>query len=130
MASEGGPPMGILASLSGEPVGWCACGPRSRYEVAAASPHGLLHTRPREDDDSVWLVPCLFVKRENRGQGITRALIRSALDVARDHGAVAVEGWPSDSGGFVGRERVFEDLGFVCVARPEPGRAIMRLELG
>jgi hypothetical protein len=36
MVMAGGPPMGILASVAGEPVGWCACGPRSRYAVPSA----------------------------------------------------------------------------------------------
>ena len=31
---------------------------------------------------------------------------------------------------FVGREKVFELAGFRCVSRPDPSRAIMRLDLG
>jgi len=135
MALGIGPPMGILASMSGEPVGWCACGPRSRYAVAEGGRSSLLQGLDRKEDEAVWLLPCLFVRAENRGQGVTYGLIRAAVELARQDGAWAIEGWPTagsdrrPSDGFVGRESVFEDLGFRCVARPNPQRAIMRLEL-
>lgn len=134
-ASGTGPPMGVLAAVSGKPVGWCACGPRSRYAVAKAGRSNLLDALPRSEDESVWLVACLFVRASNRGQGVTRTLIKAGVEVARNHGAQAVEAWPvtgsvsSSSEGFVGRESVFDDLGFRCVDRPTPRRAIMRLEL-
>jgi len=127
--------MGILASMSGEPVGWCACGPRSRYAVAVGGRSSLLQGLDRKEDDTVWLLACLFVRAENRSQGVTYGLIRAAVELARQEGAWAIEGWPTTgsdrrlSDGFVGRESVFEDLGFRCVARPDPQRVIMRLEL-
>ncbi|MEO7058316.1 MAG: GNAT family N-acetyltransferase [Lapillicoccus sp.] len=135
MASGAGPPMGVLASVSGQPVGWCACGPRSRYAVADEGRSALLQGLDRTDDDDVWLLPCLFVRAESRGQGVTYGLVEAAVELARQHGARAIEGWPTagsqkrSAEGFVGRERVFEALGFRCVARPSSARAIMRLEL-
>lgn len=135
MASGSGPPMGIVASMSGTPVGWCACGPRSRYAVANGGRSSLLQGLERQEDESVWLLPCLFVRAENRDQGVTYRLIRAAVELARREGACAIEGWPTpgsgrrSSEGFVGRESVFEALGFRCVARPSPQRVIMRLEL-
>lgn len=78
---------------------------------------------------------CLFVRAGRRGQGVTHALVRAAVELACREGASAIEGWPlagserrSDDA-FVGREQVFEDLGFSCVERPSPERVIMRLEL-
>ena len=66
---------------------------------------------------------------------MTHALVSAAVELARREGAIAIEGWPlagserrSDDA-FLGREQVFEDLGFNCVERPSPERAIMRLEL-
>src|SRR5918997_5188960 len=49
-------PMGVLASRAGAPVGWAACGPRSRYTPAIGGRSGLLATRPRQEDASVWLL--------------------------------------------------------------------------
>ena len=135
MAAASSTPMGILASRAAEPVGWCACGPRSRY-VAATSPRSkIMRNRARDEDEIVWLLPCLFVRAGRRGQGVTHALVRAAVELACREGASAIEGWPlaesarrSDDA-FVGREQVFEDLGFSCVERPSPERVIMRLEL-
>ena len=127
--------MGILASISGEPVGWCAVGPRSRYVAAMEGRSDLLKGLDRQEDETVWLLPCLFVSAANRSQRVTYQLIRAAIELARLEGALAIEGWPaarSDrraSYGFVGRESVFEQLGFQCVARPSPDRAIVRLDL-
>jgi GNAT superfamily N-acetyltransferase len=127
--------MGVLAWVDGEPVGWGACGPRSRYQVAMAGRSALLGPLDRSEDDDVWLVPCLYVRADHRGRGLTSALVHAAVDVARQHGARAVEGWPvsgsdpNPADDFVGRESVFAAAGFGCVALPQEGRVIMRHEL-
>ena len=66
---------------------------------------------------------------------MTHVLVRAAVELACREDAAAIEGWPlaaserrSDDA-FVGREQVFEDLGFNCVDRPSPERVIMRLVL-
>jgi len=135
MARANATPMGILASVAREPVGWCACGPRSRYAGATSGRSQIMRSRARDEDASVWLLPCLFVRVGYRGQGVTYALVRAAVELARREGAVAIEGWPlagsdrQSADAFLGRETVFEDLGFSCVERPNPQRVIMRLEL-
>lgn len=124
-------PMGVLASVAGEPVGWAACGPRSRYVTSPRSE--LIRRRERAEDEAVWFVPCLFVAADQRGHGVTYALVRAAVDLARDQGAAAVEAWPrtgsdrSAAEDFLGREKVFADLGFHPVDRPSADRVIMRL---
>jgi GNAT superfamily N-acetyltransferase len=135
MASASPTPMGILASQAGEPVGWCACGPRSRYAAAISPRNKIMRNRVRAEDETVWLLPCLFVQAGRRGQGITRTLVLAAVELARREGAAAIEGWPlagserDFADAFLGREQVFEDLGFRCIERPSPERVIMRLEL-
>ena len=127
--------MGVLASISGAPVGWGACGPRSRYRGAGPSGHPVLAGRPPVEDETVWLLPCLFVHPEHRAQGVSHALVDAAVSLARHEGAVALEGWPLSGSetlaadAFVGREGLFAELGFRRVERPVPGRAIMRLDL-
>lgn len=127
--------MGVLALLDDEPVGWCACGPRSRYTAAINGRSRLLRSRPREEDDLVWLIACLFVDARHRGRGITHALIAAAVELARREGANAVEGWPDASSTptsadlFLGRERVFQAQGFDRIDRPTSQRSIMRLDL-
>ena len=128
-------PMGVLALLNDAPVGWCACGPRSRYTAAIKGRSQLLRTRPRADDDLVWLIACLFVDARYRRRGITHALIAAAVALARREGAVAVEAWPVSASDprpadlFLGREQAFRTQGFECVDRPSPHRSIMRLDL-
>ena len=128
-------PMGVLASVGGEPAGWCACGPRARYTAAIAGRSSLLAGRPRDEDDTVWLVACIFIGSGHRRSGIAVPLLRAAVSLARDEGAPAVEAWPLAAGvrrpgdEHLGREGVFARLGFSCVQRPSADRAIMRLEL-
>lgn len=84
----------------------------------------------------MWLLPCVFVHADHRTQGVSRALVRAALSLARGEGAVALECWPlsaSEAGSadaFVGREQLLTELGFRAVDRPTRGRVIMRLDLG
>ena len=127
-------PMGLLALAGDVPVGWCACGPRSRYTAAINGRSQLLRTRPREDDDRVWMIVCLFVAAGYRGRGVTHALVAAAVGLARREDAVAVESWPitsadPDADRFLGREELFQSHGFECVERPSPQRRIMRLDL-
>lgn len=134
MAARSPHPMGVLAFHADRVVGWCACGPRSRYAVTDAA-RELMRGREPQDDAATWFLPCLFVLRGYRGQGVTRTLARAVVDLARREGATAIEGWPvaasvgRSADAFVGREPVFADLGFSRVARPTPERVIMRLEL-
>lgn len=135
MVNSEGAPMGVLASLSNKPVGWCACGPRSRYSVADRARHGLLRGSDPREDDVVWQVACLFVHPDFRHGGVTNTLVRCAVDLAKGAGAQAVEAWPTTdpelrpADAFLGRIETFDHLGFATVRRPVPNRAIMRLEL-
>ena len=135
MTAASATPMGVLASVDGAPVGWGACGPRSRYTAAIDGRSSLLRGRPREEDETVWLVACLFVAPAHRARGVTHALVRAAVELARQEGALAIEAWPlaasspRSGDAFVGREEVFRAAGFGCVDRPTPQRAVMRLDL-
>jgi hypothetical protein len=128
-------PLGIVALRDGDPVGWCACGPRARYTTALAGRSRHLTHRAREEDHDVWLIACLFVPPAAEGSGVVVPLLGAAIALARAAGAAAVEAWPLASSvrrpaaAHVGRQGVFARLGFTCVARPLPDRAIMRLEL-
>jgi GNAT superfamily N-acetyltransferase len=135
MAAASTTPMGVLASVDGVPVGWCACGPRLRYVAAIDGRSELLRSRPRQEDRDVWLIACLFVASEYRNEGVTHSLVNSAVDVARRAGALAIESWPltasapRSADAFLGREEVFQAAGFGCIDRPTPQRAVMRLDL-
>ena len=58
---------GLLAFQGEDPVGWVAVAPRSelgRIEKSRAT--------PRVDDQDVWVIPCVTVHRNARGQGSRR----------------------------------------------------------
>jgi GNAT superfamily N-acetyltransferase len=128
-------PPGLLAYREGTPVGWCAVGPRSRYSRAIGPRAVVLRGRDPAEDDSVWLVPCFFVRVGHRGRGVTRALLDAAADLARSCGAAAIEGFPRRAGqgrspdGYLGTEELFRTCGFDSIALPTPRRAVMRRNL-
>ena len=125
-------PVGLIAYEGNEPVGWCAAGPRARFTRAVETP--TLRGRNRHEDDTVWLVPCFFVKDTARKRGVTAALLKRAVGAAKKARAVAIEGFPDARGkrverGARGSESVFASCGFVPVSRPSSARVVMRLEL-
>lgn len=135
MAATEDHPMGLVAFRDDEPVGWCACGPRTRYAAAAAGRSRLLVGRPRDEDDVVWLIACSYVRPDRGATGVAVAMLRAAVLLAQSAGAVAVEAWPLALGvrdaaqAHVGREGVFARLGFRRIEHPHPQRVIMRREL-
>jgi len=133
MTAGAGEAVGVLAFDDGQPVGWCATGPRSRYARALRSPILAGHD-PAEDDD-VWLVPCFFVRVGSRRAGLTEALLTAAVDLADRHGAAAIEAFPLAGAGphrddrYLGTEPLFAACGFTPVARPSARRVVMRRAL-
>ena len=125
-AVAAGTPVGVLAYLDGEPVGWCSVAPRHTY-VALERYKAL----PRLDDVPVWSVVCFFVASRVRRAGVTLGLLRAAVDYARQAGAPAVEGYPVEPGklyGYMGSPRTFERAGFRDVTPPGQTRRVMRIE--
>jgi GNAT superfamily N-acetyltransferase len=125
-------PMGLVAYLDGEAVGWCAVGPRSRYARAIATPS--YKGRDPAEDERVWLIPCLFVRKDQRGSGIGDSLVRAALALAAENGAEAVEAFPHagtkhrGADTQVGFEPLFARCGFSPLRRPSETRVVMRAE--
>jgi GNAT superfamily N-acetyltransferase len=129
---------GLVAYLDGEPVGWCAVEPRSAY-FGLARVYRVPWEGREEDktDESAWAVTCVFVRAGFRRRGISRALVRAAVDHARRHGARALEGYPmlTQPGTLntldeihVGSRSIFADAGFSEVSHPTPRRVVMRID--
>lgn len=129
---------GMIAYLDGVPVGWCALGPRHEFGRLVRS-----RTIPRVDDRPVWSIVCFVVRPGYRRRGVAGALLEGAVAYARSRGAVAIEGYPVDTGGtristsfaYVGSTTMFERAGFgrvVETAARSGGmpRWVMRRELG
>ena len=116
-------PPGVLAYVDGVAAGWCAVAPRGDYGRLARS----RATAPL-DDEQVWSVVCFFIRRGMRKRGLTKALLSAAVELAIEHGAKIVEGYPVEGKGdpFHGVASVFEAAGFKEVARRVPNRPFMR----
>jgi GNAT superfamily N-acetyltransferase len=135
LAAESDLPMGLLAcNDAGEPVGWCAVGPRSRYVRALKTP--TYKGGAPEDDSPIWLVPCFFTREDIRGLGVTAALLEAAVELARQNGATALDGFPfsgaakrSSGDVQVGFESLFASCGFRPIRTPSSSRIVMRRDL-
>ena len=81
---------GLVAYLDGEPVGWCAVEPRTAYEGLVRNNRVPWEGRDEDKADaSVWAVTCLFTRAGFRRRGVSCALVRAAVDLARASAAPA-----------------------------------------
>ena len=126
---ESGEEPGIIAYAGGQPIGWCAVAPREAYPVLDRS-----WTLKRVDDRPVWSVTCFFIAKAFRRKGVTVALLKAAIDYARQRGATIVEGYPveprkgsmPDAFAFTGTASAFHRAGFAEMLRRSETRPIMR----
>ena len=121
---------GIIAYYKGEPVGWCAIEPRESFSRLESS-----QILKPVDDKPVWSIVCFYIKKEFRRVGVSKALIKAAVNYARKKKAKIVEGYPLDlskkekyPGAVVyhGTMSSFEAAGFREVLRRSDTRPIMR----
>ena len=133
---EAGGPLGVLAYDGDEVVGWGAVAPRAETSFARN------RRIPHVDDLPVWSAWCIRVRPGHRGEGISHHVLRGAVDLAREHGAPAIEGYPVDNRGakvdltmaYVGTRALFERAGFTKAADTTSmlngfPRVVMRLDL-
>ncbi len=126
----GGQVFGALAFHEDEAVGWCSVGPRAGFP-------GLQRSRVLQTDwrATTWSVTCFYIPTRWRHRGVAGALLREAVNVARDNGATELEAYPvtpSKSGSheipaafaWTGVQRLFEKLRFRPLDRPEQTRIV------
>ncbi len=126
---------GIAPGLDGyhddRPVGWISLGPREDYAKLARSP-----VMKPVDDKPVWSIVCFVVDPKVRHQGVATALLKGALAWARDNCVTLVEAYPVDKATrsvddwmWHGAKSMYDNAGFVEVARRKPTRAVVRKAL-
>ena len=126
---ESGQSRGVLAFLDGEPVGWCMYARRTDLPKLQRS-----RTLACDDAESVWSVPCFFVKPGFRGRGVARALLRQALRSIRALGGRVAEAYPvrppaTNSSAYTGTVPFLESEGFVTLTATPRGRQRARKKL-
>jgi len=128
---------GLIAYVDGEPAGWIAVEPRVAYPKLRTMPTPWKGRTEDKDDDDVWAVTCVVVRKGYRGRGLTYALAEATIGFARDRGARALEAYPmvTQPGKVitwgelhVGPRQAFEDAGFTEVSHPSLRRRVMRID--
>lgn len=126
---------GLVCYLDDQPVGWCAVEPRTAYVGLVRSMRVPWEGRSQDkSDERVWALTCLMVRAGYRRRGVSAALVVAAVDVARDHGARAIEGYPINTTDVISEElhvgtcNVFTAAGFIQVSAPTPRRVVMRID--
>ena len=123
---------GVIAYHDQEPIAWCAIAPREQYIALERS-----RILQPVDDQPVWSISCLFVKKPYRRQGISSQLLRAAVEHAANQGARIVEGYPvepsmekmPDPFLWHGITSAFVAAGFKEVLRRSQSRPIMRCSI-
>src|SRR3954464_5776536 len=87
-------PVGLLAYVADDVVGWTRVVPRSTLP-------GIVENRALarilDERQDAWWVSCFVVRREHRGSGIGAALLEGAVDWAARRGAPVLHGHPADT---------------------------------
>jgi GNAT superfamily N-acetyltransferase len=123
---------GILAYLDNEPVGWCAIAPREKYIRLEKS-----RVLKKVDDQTVWSIPCFFIKKEFRRKRLSTEILKAAISFCRSKGVKIVEGYPAEpyandipaAFAWTGFPSSFRKAGFKEELRRSKSRPIMRYNL-
>jgi GNAT superfamily N-acetyltransferase len=129
-----GKALGVLAFDGDEPVGWCTFGPRADFPRLDRA-----RTLACDDADRVWSLPCFFIKRGYRGQGVASALLGHVLGLLQRRGVRLVEAYPAKpprdgkplpaAFAWMGPKAMFDAFGFELVGDPAASKQRMRLAL-
>ncbi len=122
-------PTGILGFYDGIPVAWCAFAPREHFIKLEKS-----RVHKRIDDQEVWSIPCFFVAKEYRRQGVTVELLKAVIRHAQEKGIKIIEAYPAiptketlpDTFAWIGLYKSFERAGFEIADRRSKNRPMVR----
>lgn len=122
-------PTGILGFYEGQAIAWCAFAPREDFIKLEKS-----RVHKRIDDEPVWSIPCFFIDKKFRGQGISVELLKAVIRYARENGIRIIEAYPTiptteriaDSFAWIGLYKSFERAGFEVVDKTSKNRPMVR----
>jgi GNAT superfamily N-acetyltransferase len=124
-----GQPTGVLGLYQGQAIAWCAFAPREDYPKLENS-----RVHKRIDDELVWSVTCFFVNKHFRRIGVSVALLKGVIEIARNEKIKIIEAYPTiptkpslpDSFAWIGLYRSFEQAGFKIADRTSKSRPMVR----
>lgn len=122
-------PAGIMAFDGEKAVAWAALAPRADFTRFERS---RVH-KPIDDKD-VWSIPCLFVDKKYRKQGVSLELLKGVIEYARTNDIGILEAYPviagegklPDTFAYYGLYTAFEKAGFTIVDQKSKNRPMVR----
>lgn len=122
-------PTGLLGFYKDIPIAWCAFAPREDFLKLEKS-----RVHKRIDDKPVWSVPCTFIAKDFRRQGVSVALLKGLIKYAKENGIKIVEAYPTipaqeklpDAFAWAGLYKSFERAGFEIVDETSKNRPMVR----
>jgi GNAT superfamily N-acetyltransferase len=118
-------PVGLVGYAEGEPVAWVSIAPKRTFQ--------RLGGPETEENEKVWSLTCMYLRRHIRREGHAHALIDAAIEHAKKNGATVLEAYPvapdSPSYRFMGFVPAFEKAGFEEIGTAGTRRHVMRLTL-
>jgi GNAT superfamily N-acetyltransferase len=125
-------PVGLVAVYEGQAIAWCAFAPREDFIKLERS-----RVHKRIDPLPVWSIPCFFVHKDFRRQGVSVELLKGVIQYARRQKIDVIEAYPTiptkvplaDSFGWIVLYSAFENAGFKIVDRTSKNRPMVRYYL-
>ncbi|WP_348811397.1 GNAT family N-acetyltransferase [Flavobacterium maritimum] len=122
-------PTGLLGFFEDIPIAWCAFAPREDFLKLGKS-----RVHKRIDNKTVWSVPCTFIAKDFRRQGVSVALLKALIRYAEETGIKIIEAYPTiptqerlpDAFAWIGLYKSFERAGFEIVDRTSKSRPMVR----
>ncbi len=124
-----GQPVGIIAMDKDKPVAWCAFAPREDFMKLANS-----RVHRRIDDLPVWSIPCFFIDKKYRRQGVSLEVLNGVIAYAKKMKIGIIEAYPAiptteklpDAFLWTGLYKVFEKAGFEIADRTSKNHPMVR----
>lgn len=120
---------GLLGFYQGQAIAWCAFAPRQDFIKLEKS-----RVHKRIDDRPVWSVPCFFIAKEFRKQGVSVELLLALIRYAKKKKIKIIEAYPAmptkgklpDAFAWIGLYRSFTRAGFEIVDHTSKNRPMVR----
>jgi len=121
-------PVRIIGFYQDFPIAWCALSPREDFiRLQKSRVHKPI------DDKSVWSIPCTFVAKEYRNQGVSAELLKGVVQYAKITGIAILEAYPTiptqeklpDGFAWIGLYKSFEKAGFEIVDQTSKNRPMV-----
>lgn len=123
--------IGVIAIQNNQAIAWAALSPRNEFSKLSRS---RIH-KPI-DEKLVWSLPCLYVHKDYRNQGLLSTFLVGIIAFAKEKNIKILEAYPLISSSklpapfmWVGPYQAFDKVGFQIVSHESKNRPMMRYYL-